>query len=93
MGAIAEVGPGGHYLGCAHTQAHFKSAFWRSDLFDFKPYETWSEEGARDTMALATERVQRLIDTYQQPPLDQGVHEALTDYVARKKASMPDAFM
>ena len=93
MGAIAEVGPGGHYLGCAHTQAHFKSAFWRSDLFDFKPYETWSEEGARDTMALATERVQRLIDTYQQPPLDQGIHEALTDYVARKKASMPDAFM
>jgi trimethylamine--corrinoid protein Co-methyltransferase len=93
MGAIAEVGPGGHYLGCAHTQAHFKSAFWRSDLFDFKPYETWSEEGARDTMTLATERVQRLIDTYQQPPLDQGIHEALTDYVARKKASMPDAFM
>ena len=93
MGAIAEVGPGGHYLGCAHTQANFKTAFWRSEVFDFKPYETWSEEGARDTMALATERVKRLIDTYQQPHLDQSIHEALTDYVARKKASMPDAFM
>ncbi|MEN8656815.1 MAG: trimethylamine methyltransferase family protein, partial [Marivita sp.] len=93
MGAIAEVGPGGHYLGCAHTQAHFKGAFWRSDLFDFKPYETWSEEGARDTMALATDRVQRLIDTYQQPALDPGIHEALTEYVTKKKASMPDAFM
>ena len=44
MDAIAEVGPGGHYLGCAHTQANFKTAFWRSDVFDFKPYETWSEE-------------------------------------------------
>ncbi|MGJ8604042.1 MAG: trimethylamine methyltransferase family protein [Marivita sp.] len=93
MGAIAEVGPGGHYLGCAHTQANFKSAFWRSEVFDFKPYETWSEEGARDTMALATERVQRLIDTYQQPALDPGIHEALTEYVSKKKASMPDAFM
>jgi trimethylamine---corrinoid protein Co-methyltransferase len=93
MGAIAEVGPGGHYLGCAHTQANFKSAFWRAEVFDFKPYETWFEEGARDTMALATERVQRMLDTYQQPPLDPGIHEGLTDYVARKKASMPDAFM
>ncbi|MGY9050292.1 MAG: trimethylamine methyltransferase family protein, partial [Rhodobacterales bacterium] len=37
MEAIAEVGPGGHYLGCAHTQANFKDAFWRSDLFDYKP--------------------------------------------------------
>ncbi|MBO6882176.1 MAG: trimethylamine methyltransferase family protein [Marivita sp.] len=93
MGAIAEVGPGGHYLGCAHTQANFKSAFWRSEIFDFKPYETWSEEGARDTMALATERVKRQLDTYQQPPLDAGIHDALVEYVAKKKASMPDAFM
>ncbi|MFT6535815.1 MAG: trimethylamine--corrinoid protein Co-methyltransferase, partial [Loktanella salsilacus] len=44
MDAIAEVGPGGHFLGCAHTQANFKSAFWRSDLFDYKPFETWDEE-------------------------------------------------
>ena len=93
MGAIAEVGPGGHYLGCAHTQANFKSAFWRSEIFDFKPYETWSEEGARDTMALATERVKRQLDTYQQPPLDASIHDALVEYVAKKKASMPDAFM
>jgi hypothetical protein len=47
MDAIREVGPGGHYLGCAHTQAHFKDAFWRTDLFDYKPFETWYEEGAR----------------------------------------------
>jgi len=93
MDAIAEVGPGGHYLGCAHTQANFKSAFWRSEVFDYKPYETWSEEGARDTMALATERVRRQLETYQQPALDPAIHDALTEYVTKKKASMPDAFM
>lgn len=92
MDAIREVGPGGHYLGCAHTQANFKTAFWRSDLLDYKPYETWSEEGARDTVALASARVQKLIDTYQQPPLDPAIHAALNAYVAEKKASMPDAF-
>ncbi len=30
MDAMREVGPGGHFLGCAHTQANFKTAFWRT---------------------------------------------------------------
>lgn len=93
MGAIAEVGPGGHYLGCEHTQANFKTAFWRSDLFDYKPFETWDEEGARDTQTLATERVKKMIDTYQQPPISPEVEANLRAYVAEKKASMPDSFM
>ena len=93
MGAIAEVGPGGHYLGCAHTQANFKEAFWRTDLFDYKPFETWDEEGARDTQALAAVRVQRQLDTYVKPPMDPATEEALQAYVAQKKASMPDSFM
>jgi trimethylamine---corrinoid protein Co-methyltransferase len=93
MTAIREVGPGGHYLGCEHTQANFKEAFWRSDLFDYKPFETWDEEGARDTQALASVRVQRMLDTYQQPHLDPALEQALNDYVAERKAGMPDAFM
>ncbi|KIQ67632.1 trimethylamine methyltransferase family protein [Wenxinia marina] len=93
MDALREVGPGGHYLGCAHTQANFKSAFWRTDLLDYKPFETWEEEGARDTQALAAIRVRRQLETYRQPDLDPGINEALADYVARRKASMPDAFI
>ncbi len=93
MDAIREVGPGGHYLGCAHTQANFKSAFWRSELFDNKPFETWHEEGARDTLTLASERVKTLLDRYQRPVLDPAIETALNEYVTLKKASMPDAFM
>ncbi len=92
MGAIAEVGPGGHYLGCEHTQANFKDAFWRSDLLDYKPFETWDEEGANDTQALATARVEKMIETYRQPILDPRIESALRAYVADKKASMPDSF-
>jgi trimethylamine--corrinoid protein Co-methyltransferase len=93
MDAIAEVGPGGHYLGCAHTQANFKQAFWKSNLLDYKPFETWEEEGARDTEALAAARVETLLAQYQQPALDPAVDEALRAYIDQKKASMPDAFM
>ena len=93
MDAMREVGPGGHYLGCAHTQANFKTAFWRTDLLDYKPFETWDEEGARDTVQLARERVAKLLADYQQPQLDPGVHEGLNAFVAKRKAEMPDAFV
>ncbi|WP_386801413.1 trimethylamine methyltransferase family protein [Litorisediminicola beolgyonensis] len=92
MDAIREVGPGGHYLGCAHTQRNFKTAFWRSRLLDYKPYETWSEEGARDTVALASVKVRQMLESYSAPAMDPGTREALDAYVAEKKASMPDAF-
>ncbi|MCV6586875.1 MAG: trimethylamine methyltransferase family protein, partial [Marinibacterium sp.] len=92
MDAIAEVGPGGHYLGCAHTQANFKSAFWRTEVLDYKPFETWQEEGARDSQALASARVKQMLENYQQPALDPEIAGRLAEYIAEKKASMPDAF-
>ena len=93
MDAIREVGPGGHYLGCQHTQDNFKTAFWRSELFDYKPFETWAEEGARDTQTLANTRMKKMLGDYQQPAMDEGVREALDAYVARRKSEMPDAFI
>jgi trimethylamine--corrinoid protein Co-methyltransferase len=92
MEAIREVGPGGHYLGCAHTQANFKTAFWRSQVLDYRPFEQWSQEGARDTFQLAHERVERMLRDYVQPELDAGIDEGLRDYIAARKASEPDAF-
>ncbi len=93
MDAIREVGPGGHYLGCAHTQENFKQAFWRSDLLDYKPFETWDEEGARDTQALAAERVAKLLSDYQQPQIDPAINEALRAFVDKRKESEPDSFV
>lgn len=93
MDAVREVGPGGHYLGCAHTQENFKEAFWRSELLDYKPFETWADEGSRDTQALASARVATLLAAYEQPALDPEIEARLRAYVAEKKASMPDAFV
>ena len=92
MDALREVGPGGHFLGCDHTQRNFKEAFWRSDLLDYKPFETWSEEGARDTVTLANEKVRSQLSTYQPPALDVAISENLSEFVTKRKASMPDAF-
>lgn len=93
LDAIREVGPGGHFLGCEHTQTNFKTAFWRSELLDYKPFETWDEEGAQNTVSLAALRVEKLMAAYVQPAIEPDILAALNNYVADKKASMPDAFV
>ena len=93
IGAIREVAPGGHYLGCEHTQANFKDAFWRSEVLDYKPFETWLEDGAKDTMSLAADRVKIQLSNYQKPSIDIAIEEALSEYVTKKKASVPDSFV
>ena len=91
MEAVREVGPGGHYLGCAHTRRNFKTAFYLSKVADNNSFEQWEAEGAHDANARAVEIAKRMLDQYEPPPLDPGIDEALRDFIARRKAELPDA--
>ena len=91
--ALREVGPSGHFLGCKHTQMNFENAFWRSDVFDYKPFETWSDEGGKDTSEFASKRVELLLKNYSKPDLDIAKEEELREFINLKKGSMPDAFV
>lgn len=95
MDALRYVGEGNasHFLGTDHTQANFKTAFWRTDLLDYKPFETWEEDGARDTQTLASIRVKRLLEEYQAPAMDPAKAEELDAYVARREAELPDTLV
>lgn len=93
LGAIHEVQPGGHYLGCEHTMANYRDAFWRSDVMDYKPFETWEEEGGRDLATLASERARAMLASYQQPPIDQAIDEQLLEFIRRRKEALPDSFV
>ena len=42
LDAIAEVGPGGHFFGSAHTLERFETAFYRPILSDWRNFETWA---------------------------------------------------
>ena len=90
MEAFREVGPGGHFLGCQHTQSNFESAFYRSFIADNNSVEQWTAEGSRDAATRANAIWKRWLADYEAPALDPGIDEALLDYIARKKASMPD---
>jgi trimethylamine--corrinoid protein Co-methyltransferase len=90
MDAIREVGPGAHFLGCAHTQANFETAFYRSNIADNNSFEQWEADGSKDAAQRANAIWKRMLAEYEAPDIDPGVDEALKDYIARRKAVQPD---
>ncbi|MDE9452026.1 trimethylamine methyltransferase family protein [Aliiroseovarius sp. Z3] len=90
--ALAEQGPGEHLFSTAHTMRHYKTAYWDSAMDDNQPWETWDEQGGIDAATRANTRWKEQLDAYQAPPIDPGTDEALQEFMAKKKASMADAW-
>jgi trimethylamine--corrinoid protein Co-methyltransferase len=84
--AIADVGPGGHFFGTAHTIARYETAFYQPMLSDWRNFETWEEDGAVDATRRAHIIAEKLLAEYVQPPLDPAIKEELDAFVARRKA-------
>ena len=91
LDAFREVGPGKHFLGSAHTLRNYETAFLEAELADNNSFEQWTQEGAHDSLWRATRRWQKLLAGYQPPPLDAATDEALREYLAQRKASLPDS--
>ncbi len=91
--ALAEVGPGGHFLGCAHTQANYETAFHNSPYVDNEAFERWKADGEKDIVARAADKVKKMLEEYEEPPLDQAKHEEIKEFIEKRKESMPDAWV
>ena len=89
LAAVRDVGPGGHYLGHPHTQENFQQAFFMPRMFDNNSYEQWMAEGEKNVTERALQTARALLDSYEQPALDQGIDEALRDYISRREATIP----
>ncbi len=90
--AYAEVEPGGHFLGCAHTMRNYTTAFYEPALSDSENVESWEETGAKDMRQRAHERWTGMLERYEPPRIDPAVDEALKDYVTRRKSEIPEAW-
>ena len=83
---IKEVGPGGHFLGTAHTR--------KCNLFIFPSqsnvsYEQWAAEGCKDSTQVGLEKVEKWLARYEEPAIDPAIDEALLDFIARREAELP----
>ena len=91
LSAVADIGPGGHYLGHAHTLENFQRAFFMPEMFDNNSIEQWQAEGSVEITARALQRARDMLNEYEQPAIDPGVNEALLDYIARREREIPAA--
>ena len=85
-----ESGPGENFLSTAHTLRNFATANYQSSLPDTGPYETWSENGSLTAAERANGIWKAMLANYEMPHMDESVDEALKDFMARRKESMPD---
>ena len=85
---ITEVEPGGHHLGTAHTMRHMKTAFYRSELFDYEAAENWEIAGAEDSRTRAAKKVNKMLRSYEKPAMRNGMDEALREYIEKRKPEL-----
>jgi trimethylamine---corrinoid protein Co-methyltransferase len=83
--AVAEVGAGGHFFGCAHTMERYRSAFYAPLVSDWRNAGQWAEDGAKTATERATGIWQNELKRYVAPARDPSIVEALDAYVARRK--------
>jgi trimethylamine--corrinoid protein Co-methyltransferase len=84
--AVAEVGAGGHFFGCAHTMERYRSAFYAPLVSDWRNAGQWADDGAKTATERATGIWQSELKRYVAPPRDPAIVEALDSYVERRKA-------
>ena len=79
------MGPGGHFLGEAHTL--------RSNLFIFpsqhnNTFEQWEAEGRPDSIAAGNAKAASWLRRYVEPEIDPALDTALLDYIARRSSEL-----
>jgi len=86
LDAIAEVPPGGHFFSAGQTMARYRDAFYEPLVSDWSNFGQWTEAGARDATTRAYDIWQATLESYEAPPLDPGLREAMDAFVARRRA-------
>ena len=85
LDAIREVGPGGHYFGCQHTQDRYQTAFYAPFISDWRNYEAWQLDGAQWTAERAHRVYKQILNEFEPPPMNGDHQEELRQFVARRK--------
>ncbi len=86
--AMQETPPGGHFLGAGHTMRHFRTAFYRAELFDYSSAEQWTIDGGLDATQRAHKKWRALLAEYQPPALDSALEADLLKFMAQRKKEL-----
>ena len=82
LDTIHEVGPGGDYLGHAHTNDHFREV-WYPRLIDRRNYNKWESYGKPAMTDRARELVNKILSSHSPVPLDPQAQAEIDAIIAR----------
>jgi len=85
LDVIHEVGPGGDYVGTAHTLRHFREV-WYPHVFDRRTYPAWVEAGRPTAVETAREIARQALATHTPSPLPSATLDTLRGIVAQADA-------
>ncbi|MFN4170576.1 MAG: trimethylamine methyltransferase family protein [Pseudorhodobacter sp.] len=85
LDAIREVGAGGHYFGCQHTQDRYQTAFYAPFVSDWRNYEAWAADGGVWTPERAHRIYKQILAEFTPPPINEDHREDLYRFTALRK--------
>jgi len=85
LDAMREVGPGGHFFGCAHTLARYSNAFYAPLISDWRNFQQWQAAGSPEAQHKANRLWKEALEAYEKPSMDPAIAEELDAFVAHRK--------
>jgi trimethylamine--corrinoid protein Co-methyltransferase len=82
--AIKRVGIGGHFLGDAHTLAHFRDN-WQPGITDRRTFEAWQDKGGTSMGQQAKEKVKDILENHQPKPVAPDADSAIDNILEKLK--------
>lgn len=83
--AIAQAGPGGHFLDVAHTLRTYRDAHFMPSISIREPFEQWEAAGEKTAVHRATQKCRQLLEAYEQPALSGETAVALQQFITKRK--------
>jgi trimethylamine--corrinoid protein Co-methyltransferase len=85
--ALAEVEPGGHFFGAAHTMERYQTAFYDPIGMDWSNIGAWTERGAQDANTRATAIWKSILRDFTPPNLPPQKVADLDAYISARTAA------
>lgn len=85
---VAEVGPGGNFLGASHTFENFKTEVWYPSICERRSYEEWEADGGKHLSDVVNQKVIDILNTHKVPALDDAITAKLDAIIEKNEAKM-----
>ena len=87
VATIKNVGSDGNYL-MHDTTFKYCRNLYQTKLFTREDYQKWHTKGAKDVSELAADLLQQRLEDYAKPPIDEGLEQAVSEFVKRRKKQL-----